>query len=212
MTPQELDVALKEIRRTRNLLVFLGFMPIMYLLVTGISIMMMSSGDVDFDMSMRIETMSWIIITLVVSVVLLFNIFRPNRYIIRLAKVGLKCYAIGFLLFFVYSVIILIDILGPIEIRPIEIRFIEKILLLVIGFAIYGGLATFIVNVKVDLYQKITHGLFYVILLLTIVGVDMPIGVTAISILAYPILSSYFAVKWAGKEFFAVMNGKNNEN
>lgn len=208
MTPQELDVALKEIRRTRNLLIFIGFMPIIYLLVTGISIMMMmSSGDVDFDMSMRIETISWIIITLVVSVVLLFNIFRPNRYIIRLAKVGLKCYAIGFLLFFVYSVIILIDILGP-----IEIRFIEKILLLVIGFAIYGGLATFIVNVKVDLYQKITHGLFYVILLLTIVGVDMPIGVTAISILAYPILSSYFAVKWAGKEFFAVMNGKNNEN
>ena len=207
MTPQELDVALKEIRRTRNLLIFLGFMPIMYLLVTGISIMMMSSGDVDFDMSMRIETMSWIIITLVVSVVLLFNIFRPNRYIIRLAKVGLKCYAIGFLLFLVYLVMSLIDILGYIEIRSIE-----KILLLVIGFAIYGGLATFIVNVKVDLYQKITHGLFYVILLLTIVDLKMAIGVMGISILAYPILSSYFAVKWAGKEFFAVMNGKNNEN
>ncbi len=207
MTPQELDVALKEIRRTRNVLIFLGFMPIMYLLVTGISIMMMSSGDVDFDMSMRIETMSWIIITLVVSVVLLFNIFRPNRYIIRLAKVGLKCYAIGFLLFLVYLVMSLIDILGYIEIRSIE-----KILLLVIGFAIYGGLATFIVNVKVDLYQKITHGLFYVILLLTIVDLKMAIGVMGISILAYPILSSYFAVKWAGKEFFAVMNGKNNEN
>ena len=207
MTPQELDVALKEIRRTRTLLIFLGFMPIMYLLVTGISIMMMSSGDVDFDMSMRIETMSWIIITLVVSVVLLFNIFRPNRYIIRLAKVGLKCYAIGFLLFLVYLVMSLIDILGYIEIRSIE-----KILLLVIGFAIYGGLATFIVNVKVDLYQKITHGLFYVILLLTIVDLKMAIGVMGISILAYPILSSYFAVKWAGKEFFAVMNGKNNEN
>lgn len=207
MTPQELDVALKEIRRTRNLLIFIGFMPIIYLLVTGISIMMMSSGDVDFDMSMRIETMSWIIITLVVSVVLLFNIFRPNRYIIRLAKVGLKCFAIGFLLFLVYLVMSLIDILGYIEIRSIE-----KILLLVIGFAIYGGLATFIVNVKVDLYQKITHGLFYVILLLTIVDLKMAIGVMGISILAYPILSSYFAVKWAGKEFFAVMNGKNNEN
>ena len=207
MTPQELNIVLKEIRRTRNLFIFMGFIPMIYLLASGVSMMIMSSGDVDFDMSMRIETMSWIIITLVVSVVLLFNIFRPNRYIIRLAKVGLKCYAIGFLLFLVYLVMSLIDILGYIEIRSIE-----KILLLVIGFAIYGGLATFIVNVKVDLYQKITHGLFYVILLLTIVDLKMAIGVMGISILAYPILSSYFAVKWAGKEFFAFMNSKNNEN
>ena len=208
MTPQELDLILKDIRRARNLLIFMGFIPMIYLLASGVSMMITSSVNLGIEMNMSVVMMLWAFATLVISAVLLFYIFRPNKYLVRQSKVGLTIYAVGIMSILVYSVMGLIEVLGHIEMQ-------EKanILFKVGGFAIYAGVITFAINAKVNMFQRLTHILFYILPLAAFVGgYDIGIGVSGISILLYPILSSYFAVKWAGEEFFALMNSKNNEN
>lgn len=208
MTPQELDLILKDIRRARNLLIFMGFIPMIYLLASGVSMMITSSVNLEIEMNMSVEMMLWAFATLVISAVLLFHIFRPNKYLVRQSKVGLAIYTIGIMSILVYSVMGLIEVLGHVDMQEKANSLIK-----IGGFAIYAGVITFVINAKVNVIQKITHILFYILPLAAFIGgYETGIGVTGVSILVYPMLSSYFAVKWAGKEFFAFMNSKNNEN
>ncbi|MBQ3606231.1 MAG: hypothetical protein II990_08250 [Muribaculaceae bacterium] len=181
MTPQELDVALKDIRRTRNLMIFFGFMPI--LCFVTVASMMFFVLDYFSDIYLTI-------IPTIIFVLLLIWTIKKNSYLGNIGRLGLILYAIGFLIIF-----------------ELSLFFVSSIISYVGGAAIYLGLIAFLSSLKVDKEIKSIHILFYLLILLVAIFHDL-IALTIIIGIIYSMFSSYLAVRWANKEFFKLMNNE----
>lgn len=187
MTPQELDVALKDIRRTRNFMIFFGFIPMIYLF----------GGALTIASSLKAQNLTVEIITISVVIGLIWGIIRPQKYFPIISKVGLAFLGLSFL------GIILISFLPYCE-----------TLWLILGGGHVAGFVMFVLSAKVHWSLKMTYIGYYVLMILVIVDAlvcgitikDDCIAYLGIATLIYPMLSSYFAVRWANKEFFKLMN------
>ena len=91
MTPQELDTSLKDIRNMRNLLVFVGFIPIIYVLLFGaISIISSLEDPTSKTIELSISSASLVIIA-----ILMWGVITKSRYKTQASKVGLAMYVVG---------------------------------------------------------------------------------------------------------------------
>lgn len=191
MTPQELDVALKDIRRTRNLMIFLGFIPMIYVLIIVLTMILFSM------VLLKLELMGSFLIlpTVLIDTFIIMEAYSIRQYLTHKAKIGLSIYAIG-----IFGLIIILFFM------PI-LKF--YVLWLVLG-VIYAGFISFVININIDSYQKATHVTYYALpFLVAIFSTNESIlGMFGIATLIYPMLSSYLAVRWAGKEFFKLMNNE----
>jgi hypothetical protein len=189
MTPKKLDIALKNIRRTRNLMIFFGFIPMIYLF--GCALMATSSLDVQYLM---VEA-----ITAMIIVGFTWGIIRIKKYISIVSKVGLALLGLSFLG-------IILTTFVP----------YSEILWVVLGGLHLIGLAMFVMSAKIHWSLKLTYFGYYILMALfvtdaLIYGVSIKHDSTAyigIATLIYPMLSSYLAVRWANKEFFKLMNNE----
>lgn len=193
MTPQELDVSMKDIRHMRNMSIFISFVPIIYLLVFGV-IAFFIPIDTSFTVTIR---MMLSITTLLIVSFLTFWIIKPNRHHNRMTKVGVAAYSFGLLflnmLFWVPS---LIDL------------SLVAILLFLVGLLIYA------IKVNMDWYVKSVHLIYVIIMVLFAMeiifyyGRSLFVGLFSIATLVYPMFISYLSVRWAGKEFFKLMGNE----
>lgn len=187
MTPQELDVALKDIRRTRNFMIFFGFIPMIYLFVM-FGVVLMFPNNIDI-----VNIVSLTLLTLLIDSFIIIGICKINNYLTSKAKIKLVIYSIGLLGF---------------VLMPLLISILEYYIIIFVVGAIYYGVIGFIAYTNIDLYQKTTHIVYYVLLSLVVLfaGNETIIGIFSIATLIYPMLSSYLTVRWANKEFFKLMN------
>ncbi|MBR3830923.1 MAG: hypothetical protein IKJ52_06690 [Muribaculaceae bacterium] len=191
MTPQELDTSLKDIRNMRNLLVFVGFIPIIYVLLFG-AISIISSLEDPTSKTIELSVSS---ASLVIIAILMWGVITKSRYKTQASKVGLAMYVVGLVcLTLLFWTTAIMDILtwGGL-------------------FSLIVGLVIFILNSKIDLTAKITHLTYYILFILFGLDIryvisDVILGTFAIATIVYPMISSYLAVKWAGNEFFKLMN------
>ena len=96
MTPQELDVALKDIRRTRNFMIFFGFIPMIYLFVM-FGVVLNFPNNIDI-----VNIVSLTLLTLLIDSFIIIGICKINNYLTSKAKIKLVIYSIG-LLGFVFT-------------------------------------------------------------------------------------------------------------
>lgn len=189
MTPQELDVALKDIRRTRNLMIFFGFIPIIYLF----------GGALMSTSSLETQYLTNEIITAVIVVGFAWGIIKIREYIPLVSKVGLALLGLSLLGLILMT-------LAP----------YSEILWVVLGGLHIIGLVMFVAMAKVHWSLKLTYFGYYILMALYVIdalkyGVSIKYDSTAyfgIATLIYPMLSSYLAVRWANKEFFKLMNNE----
>lgn len=187
MTPQELDEALKDIRRTRNLMVFFGFIPMIYLFS------MVFVGTCSLDT----QYLSVEIITAIVVLGLVWGIIGIKKYIPSVSKVGLAFLSLSFL-------------------GVILMSFVpySEVLWWILGGLYVVGFVMFVLSAKVHWSLKFTNLGYYLLIAYVVAhGLtsevcikDDIIAYFGIATLIYPMLSSYLAVRWASKEFFKLMN------
>ncbi|MBR6639687.1 MAG: hypothetical protein IKL35_04915, partial [Muribaculaceae bacterium] len=123
------------------------------------------------------------------------GVITKSRYKTQASKVGLAMYVVGLVcLTLLFWTTAIMDILtwGGL-------------------FSLIVGLVIFILNSKIDLTAKITHLTYYILFILFGLDIryvisDVILGTFAIATIVYPMISSYLAVKWAGNEFFKLMN------
>lgn len=189
MTPQELDVALKDIRRTRNLMIFFGFIPMIYLFW----------GAFVSTSSLDIQYLTVEIITAIIVAGFAWGIIRIKEYLPIVAKVGLALLGLSFL--------------GVILMTYVPY---SEILWGIMGGLHVIGLVMFVLSAKVHWGLKMTYIGYYILMALfvtdaLIYGVSIKndsVAYFGIATLIYPMLSSYLAVRWANKEFFKLMNNE----
>ena len=137
MTPQELDTSLKDIRNMRNLLVFVGFIPIIYVLLFG-AISIISSLEDPTSKTIELSVSS---ASLVIIAILMWGVITKSRYKTQASKVGLAMYVVGLVcLTLLFWTTAIMDILTWVGL-----------------FSLIVGLVIFILNSKIDLTAKITH-------------------------------------------------------
>ena len=187
MTPKELDEALKDIRRTRNLMIFFGFIPMIYLF----SMVFMSTSSLDT------QYLTVGIITAIIVLDLVWGIVGIKKYIPSVSKVGLAFLSLSFL------GVILMSFLPY-----------SEVLWWILGGLHVAGLMMFVAWAKVHWSLKLTY-LGYYLFTAYVVAHGLTSGISikddiiayyGIATLIYPMLSSFLAVRWAGNEFFKLMN------
>lgn len=189
MTPKELDEALKDIRRTRNLMIFFGFIPMIYLF----SMVFMSTSSLDT------QYLTVGIITAIIVLDLVWGIVGIKKYIPSVSKVGLAFLSLSFL--------------GVILMTYVPY---SEILWGILGGLHVIGLVMFVLSAKVHWGLKMTYIGYYILMALFVTdallyGVSIKndsVAYFGIATLIYPMLSSYLAVRWANKEFFKLMNNE----
>ena len=100
MTPQELDVALKDIRRTRNFMIFFGFIPMIYLFVM-FGVVLNFPNNIDI-----VNIVSLTLLTLLIDSFIIIGICKINNYLTSKAKIKLVIYSIGLLGFVLMPLLI----------------------------------------------------------------------------------------------------------
>ncbi|MBQ4345380.1 MAG: hypothetical protein IJC40_05700 [Muribaculaceae bacterium] len=189
LTPQEFDLRLREIRLTRNLLIFFGFIPIIHFFAFGV-LAAVYRGAMPSIMTI-LSTMS--IIVLAINTTILYFINRLKIYINRTAIAGLVLFALGLLAWAAFW------------------RFQHETILWIAGSLVAIGTGIFFYGNKTSKLVKTTNISYYVLMLLqpclvNLYGDKIMIAIISISTVAYPMLASYAAVKWANTEFFKLTN------
>ncbi len=173
--------SVKAIRRLRDVMIVYSFVPIIFLTINLLVYSYFTGVKANEIFACALLLMS--------AVLLVFTamLFIGQRFMLGLlGKCGL-CLIAASVILFMYALFA-----GDNDYLTLSLLF----------YAI--GQIAYISDVKVDMPLKVCHIAFYVIEeTCLIIGVFSPetAAVAAVSVLVFPMLSSYLSVRWASREF-----------
>lgn len=188
LTPEKFNLKIREIRHTRNLLIFLGFIPIMMFFSFGVLTAIYRG-----EPAMSAIQLSMAITTLFINTIILFFINKSNTYLDRTAKIGLGTLASGMFAWMIFW----------------WIQY--EIILWIAGILALSGIILFFSRFKTSKLVKTGNISYYILMLLqpcliNVYGEQVMTSIIALGTVAYPMLASWAAVRWANSEFFKITN------
>ena len=175
---------ISAIRTMRNAMIVFSFVPIVFMAVSFV--IYTSFQPITAE---RYAMYSMSALCSLMAVYAIGLLMKKNLLLGLVAKSGLVLTAISF---------IIGTVLWLWELSP-------RYVLLFMSLYVLGQMA-FVAGTWVSLPVKLSHILFYVTLVVCYslrgLSEQSVVAVVAMAIVAYPMVVSYFAVKWASKEFF----------